>query len=349
MLPVPQQKHLRVQRLAHRQSFLLVALAIALTCTGCATAPRANGEANDDPLEPLNRKIFYANRVIDGVLLRPAAEAYRSVVPYFVQNRFRNVLNNLAEPRIFANNVLQWRLDAAGTTFSRFVLNSIAGVAGMFDIASGEGLSRQTGDFGQTLHGWGFGEGVYLVLPLFGPSNVRDAIGRGVDLYTTAPGPYLPHSTSDAVTAVRVADGVDLRSRNIEALDVIEKTALDYYTQLKSIVRQRRAADLRQVRPVPARPGADDLLDPIAPPAGEKIEPPEKSGAAPDAEARVLAADQPEASSLSLRSRSDFTSASAPPDLSIETNSERRVANSLMVPLKYTSTIFQSAPDTRTR
>ena len=252
---------------------LLGALALCVVCTGCATAPRAVGEANDDPLEPLNRKIFYANRIVDGVLIRPAAEAYRGVVPYFVQDRFRNVLNNLAEPRIFANNVLQWRLDAAGTTFSRFVLNSIAGVAGMFDIASTEGLARQTGDFGQTLHGWGVGEGIYLVLPIFGPSNVRDAIGLGVDMYTTPPGPYLPNSSSDAVTAVRIAGAVDLRSRNIEGLDVVERSSLDYYAQLRSIVRQRRAVDLRQVRPVQERGGPDDLVDPGAP-AGEPLKPP---------------------------------------------------------------------------
>lgn len=274
---------LHVQRRPRfRHWSVFAALLICVVSSGCATAPRASGEANDDPLEPLNRKIFYANRVIDGVLLRPAAEAYRGVVPYFVQDRFRNVLNNLTEPRVFANNVLQWRLDAAGTTFSRFVLNSLAGVGGLFDIASGEGLARQTGDFGQTLHRWGVGEGVYLVLPLFGPSNVRDAIGLGVDLYTTAPGPYLPHSTGTAVTAVRIADGVDLRARNIEALDVIEKTALDFYTQLKSIVRQRRAADLRQVRAGPDRSGPDDLIDPGAPPA-EPAKPTENAESPPKA------------------------------------------------------------------
>jgi phospholipid-binding lipoprotein MlaA len=253
------------------------ALLLCALGAGCATAPRASGEANDDPLEPLNRKIFYANRVIDGVLIRPAAEAYRGVVPYFVQDRFRNVLNNLAEPRIFANNMLQWRLEAAGTTFSRFVLNSIAGVGGMFDIAANEGLKRQTGDFGQTLHRWGFGEGVYLVLPLFGPSNVRDAVGLAVDVYSTPPGPYLPNSSSGAVVAARVTDGIDLRSRNIEGLDVVEKTSLDFYTQLKSIVRQRRAADLREVRPLTGH--RDDLIDPAPqpesanPPPGGKTEP----------------------------------------------------------------------------
>jgi phospholipid-binding lipoprotein MlaA len=257
---------------------LIGALLLCALAAGCATAPRATGEANDDPLEPLNRKIFYANRVLDGVLIRPAAEAYRGVVPYFVQDRFRNVLDNLAETRIFANNLLQWRLEAAGTTFSRFVLNSIAGVGGMFDIATSEGLKRQTGDFGQTLHRWGFGEGIYLVLPVFGPSNVRDTIGLVVDVYSTPPGPYLPNSSSDAVMAVRVAGGVDLRARNIEALDVVEKTSLDFYTQLKSIVRQRRASDLREVRPLAGH--RDDLIDPGAP-QGETLKPPAGEGNAP--------------------------------------------------------------------
>ncbi|HEX2830625.1 MAG TPA: VacJ family lipoprotein [Burkholderiales bacterium] len=241
----------------------LFAFAVCLAFSGCASVP--HGQASDDPLEPLNRKVFEANRVIDGVLIKPVAIAYRGVVPTFVQDRLHYFMRNLAEPRILANNILQGRLDAAGTTFSRFVLNSIAGIGGMFDIATKEGLPRQSGDFGQTLHGWGAGEGVYLVLPVFGPSNVRDAVGLGVDMYTTAPGTYLPNSSSDAVVAMRIADGVDTRARNIEGLEIIENGSLDFYAQLKSIVRQRRDAELAKVRPVKPRPG-DELDDPAAPP-----------------------------------------------------------------------------------
>jgi phospholipid-binding lipoprotein MlaA len=241
---------------------LLIMLVVPLAFAGCASVP--HGQANDDPLEPLNRKIFQVNRVLDGVVIRPAAEAYRGVVPAFVQDRLHYCMRNLAEPRIFANNLLQGRFGAAGTTFSRFVLNSIAGIGGMFDIATKEGLKRQSGDFGQTLHRWGAGEGPYLVLPVFGPSNVRDTVGLGVDFYTTAPGPYLPDSRSDAVVAVRIADGIDTRARNIEGLDLIEKGSLDFYAQLRSIVRQRRDAELSEVRPVKPRPG-DELDDPGAP------------------------------------------------------------------------------------
>jgi phospholipid-binding lipoprotein MlaA len=241
----------------------LSAFAVCLAFSGCASVP--HGQASDDPLEPLNRKVFEANRVIDGVLIKPVAIAYRGVVPTFVQDRLHYFMRNLAEPRVFANNVLQGRFKAAGTTFSRFVLNSIAGIGGMFDIATKEGLPRQSGDFGQTLHGWGAGEGVYLVLPVFGPSNVRDAVGLGVDMYTTAPGTYLPNSSSDAVVAMRIADGVDTRARNIEGLEIIENGSLDFYAQLKSIVRQRRDAELAKVRPVKPRPG-DELDDPAAPP-----------------------------------------------------------------------------------
>lgn len=242
---------------------LFFVLAACLAFTGCASVP--HGQANDDPLEPLNRKVFQMNRVIDGVVLRPAAEAYRGVVPTFVRDRIYHLMRNLAEPRILANNLLQGRFGAAGTTFSRFVLNSIAGIGGMFDIATKEGLQRQSGDFGQTLHGWGAREGPYLVLPVFGPSNVRDTVGLGVDFVTTAPGQYLPDSRSDAVVAMRVAEGVDARARNIEGLDLIEKSSLDFYAQLRSIVRQRRDAELAVVRPVKPRPG-DELDDPAAPP-----------------------------------------------------------------------------------
>ena len=311
----------------HTRSALVryIAVIVCLVVSGCATAPRNGAAATDDPLEPLNRRVFFANRVLDGVLIRPAAEIYRGVVPKFVQDRLHYFMRNLAEVRIFANNLLQGRFGAAGTTFSRFVLNSTAGVGGLFDIATREGLERQTGDFGQTLHGWGVGEGPYLVLPVFGPSNARDTVGLVADLYSTAPGPYLPRSRSAAVIALHVADGVDTRARNIEGLDLIEQSALDFYAQVKSIVRQRRDAELSHVRPVRPRPG-EELEDPGGPPAR-----------------------YPPASSLSPLCLSVLASASGPPDLMIAANSERRAASSLMVPERYTSTIFQSDPDERMR
>ena len=135
----------------------------------------------------MNRVVFDANDAIDAAILRPLAEGYRAVVPQFVRDRIRAFVDNLQEPRIFVNDLLQGRINAAGITFARLYVNTMLGLAGMFDVASGRDLPRQTGDFGETLYFWGVDSGPYLVLPLFGPSNFRDAFGLGVDLYTTPP------------------------------------------------------------------------------------------------------------------------------------------------------------------
>ena len=247
---------------------LRAALAALVLCTalaGCASLS-GSGEsaATGDPIEPLNRVVFSANEAVDRTLIRPAARGYRAVVPEFVRNRIRAMLDNLAEPRIFLNNILQARAQSAGITFVRFLMNSTVGLAGMFDPATGQGLAKQSGDFGQTLYTWGIDSGPYLVLPLFGPSNFRDALGLGVDLFTTPPAHLFNGDTARAVNlSVGTVDGIDLRSRNIETLDAIEANALDFYAQLRSITRQRREAQLRAAR------GLDDtpleLSDPAAP------------------------------------------------------------------------------------
>lgn len=215
-------------------------------------------------MEPLNRAVFNVNTALDDAFIKPAAEAYRAAVPAFVRDRIRSVIDHLAEPRIFVNDVLQGRFNAAGFTFARFFVNTIAGVGGLFDFAGGHGLAKQTGDFGQTLYAWGAADGPYLVLPLFGPSNVRDAFGLGVDLVTTPPALVAAGHSGNAASAVAgVVDGIDLRSRNIETLDEIRASSLDFYAHLKSITSQHRTAQLREARGLDAAP--PELVDPNAP------------------------------------------------------------------------------------
>lgn len=239
-------------------------LALGASLAGCAgMAP--GQRSGDDPLEPLNRAVFDANTVLDESLIRPVADAYRAVVPEFVRDRIRSVIDNLAEPRIFVNDVLQGRFNAAGFTFARFFANTIAGVGGLFDFATMHGLAKQTGDFGQTLSAWGVDDGPYVVLLFFGPSNVRDALGLGVDLVTTPPALVVSGPSGRVINVVvGVVDGVDLRSRNIETLDEIKASALDPYTHLKSVMRQYRAAQLREARGLEAAPA--ELIDPESPP-----------------------------------------------------------------------------------
>ena len=235
-------------------------LIFCVVLAGCATT---SGEraSPDDPLEPLNRAVFNANAAMDEAFIRPIAEGYRKVVPQFIRDRVRSFINNLTEPRIFANDLLQGRGDAAGITFNRFFINSTVGLGGLFDLAAQTGLQMQSGDFGQTLYTWGVGDGPYLVLLFFGPSNLRDAFGLGVDLFTTPPGVFLPgHAGVVIGFTVGTVDGMDLRSRNIESLDEIKASALDYYSHLKSIAQQRRAAELREGRGGPQEP--PELIDP---------------------------------------------------------------------------------------
>jgi phospholipid-binding lipoprotein MlaA len=144
------------------------------------------GEDDNDPLEGLNRGIFEFNRVVDGVLIKPAAQIYRGVLPQQAQDSVRSFLRNLRSPVILANDVLQGDMDRAGSTIGRFLVNTTLGIGGLFDVASELGMPFHDEDFGQTLAVWGVGEGPYLVLPLLGPSNPRDAVGLARSISTCA-------------------------------------------------------------------------------------------------------------------------------------------------------------------
>ncbi len=240
------------------------ALLLCAALAGCATTSGTRDRENNDPLEPMNRAVFDVNDAIDTAIGKPIAEGYRNVLPQFVRDRIRAFIDNLQEPRIFVNNLLQLRINDAGFTFARFYVNSTLGIAGLFDIASEHGLPRQTGDFGQTLAVWGVDSGPYLVLPLFGPSNFRDAFGLGVDFYTTPPAHLVSGATGWWITvSTYMVSGIDLRSRNIETLDQIKEHALDYYAQFRSIARQYREGQIRAAQGLAEQP--DDLVDPGAP------------------------------------------------------------------------------------
>ncbi len=242
----------------------VVSLGLGIALSGCAHLTTGQAGSPDDPLEPLNRAVFETNIALDDALIKPVAQAYRDIVPEFVRDRIRSAIDNLAEPRIFVNDLLQGRLDPAGITLSRFFINTIAGIGGLFDRATPQGFARQSGDFGQTLFAWGVADGPYVVLLLFGPSNVRDTVGLGVDLFTTPPALVVSgHAGRITNAVVGTLDGIDLRARNIETLEEIKKSALDLYVHLKSITRQRREAQLREARGEPEQP--IELTDPGAP------------------------------------------------------------------------------------
>ena len=129
----------------------------------------------------MNRTIFDVNDFLDRLLLRPIAELYRATIPPGIRDRVAGIVTNMKEPVIFANNLLQGEFSKAGVTAERFAINTTIGVGGSFDWANDWHMYQQTGDFGQTLYSWGVGPGPYVVLPLLGPYNARDALGYGVD------------------------------------------------------------------------------------------------------------------------------------------------------------------------
>jgi phospholipid-binding lipoprotein MlaA len=234
------------------------ALVPLLSVASCATPPsdpeaRAQFEATNDPLEPVNRDIFAFNQFFDRVLFKPLAKGYRTVVPEFGRDAIRHFLDNLGEPVVFANNVMQGQFRRADHSAGRFIINSVAGVGGIFDVATRSGLEPESGDFGQTLYSWGVPDGPYLVLPILGPSNPRDAIGMGVGAYMD-PFSYLAadYGAEVATYSRWAATGIDERSRHIEDLDELQRNALDFYAELRSLFRQHRSSELRHGEPAPA-------------------------------------------------------------------------------------------------
>ena len=212
-------------------------------------SPPEQQEEIPDPLEELNRAVFQLNEFLDLIILRPLSEVYRAVFPDPVRDSVRNFLRNLGSPVVFFNDVLQGQGERAQITFGRFLVNTTLGVGGLFDVAAGMGAPYHGEDFGQTLGVWGFKPGIYLVLPILGPSTTRDAIGRVGDVFMN-PLTYV-YSANDLEylpLAFGVTGAVDLRARNIELLDQLKRDALDYYILMRSIYLQIRENEIRNGR-----------------------------------------------------------------------------------------------------
>jgi len=227
--------------------------AAAILGAGCATPPQdpvqraAYDEAND-PLEPVNRYFFEVNYGLDELVVKPLAGWYYTALPNFVQDRVRDFLRHLATPVVLINDLLQGETERAGVTWTRFFLNTTLGVGGLFDVAAEAGLPYHDEDFGQTLAVAGAGEGPYLMLPLLGPSNPRDLIGRVVDSFLD-PTRYVGGDIADLSFVRSGAEGIDLRARNLETLDEIREGAIDYYATIRSLYRQRRDDAIRNGAP----------------------------------------------------------------------------------------------------
>jgi len=235
-----------------------MAAVLPLLVAACAGVPRDASLPIDDPYEETNRHVMKANQEI----LRPASIVVNAAIPGPVHDRLRDFNSNLKEPRIFVNDVLQGRIEAAAHTGARFAMNTVFGVAGLFDIATREGLQQESGDFGQTLFVWGVAEGPYAVRPWFGPGTVRDSVGSVVDMFADPVG----WATGSRVWLSVGQSGLDAAEK-LGQLKQAEDASIDFYSFVRSAYYQQRRAQLREAIGLPNVVDSPALDDPDAEPA----------------------------------------------------------------------------------
>lgn len=231
---------------------LLGPLVIAVMLLGCATPPPSSDreafleyEETNDPIEPANRAVFEFNRALDEMFLQPVSRTYRAVVPLWVRQRISSALDNLRAPVVFFNEIAQGEPKRAASTLVRFGFNSTFGLAGLNDFAKEIGFEKREEDFGQTLAVWGFDSGPYLMLPIFGPSNPRDVVGRVVDIFIDPFNMWTRNTDREVAAFTRGGtDVLDTRTQLLDISDDLEKSSLDLYAAVRSLYRQRRLNDI---------------------------------------------------------------------------------------------------------
>ena len=237
---------------------LCLLVCAGLLLAGCATAPGANPR---DPWEPMNRGVFEFNEAfaaqacavtkdlgLDEVAFKPVAVAYKAVTPRLVRAGVTNFFNNLGDGWSLFNNILQGKLRASVETYFRITVNTILGIGGVFDIASEIGVEPRTEDFGQTLGLWGLPTGPYLVLPFFGPSNVRDALATPADTFGYPVTLVKPVALRNSLAAL---NAVDKRANYLRAGEMLDESALDKYVFSRDVFLQKRRNDIYDGSPPP--------------------------------------------------------------------------------------------------
>lgn len=209
-------------------------LVATLAASGCASGPTANPR---DPLEPFNRGVYQFNDVVDRAVVKPVATAYRDVLPSPVRTGVSNFFNNLQDAWSVVNNALQLKGEATGNSLMRFGVNTFLGFGGVLDIATEMQIERHTKDFGHTLGYWGVGAGPYLVLPLLGPSTLRDTAALTIDRAGNFVSSIDDVPTSNSLMALSL---LDRRAKYLQASDMLDQVALDPYTFTRDAWLQRR-------------------------------------------------------------------------------------------------------------
>jgi phospholipid-binding lipoprotein MlaA len=217
---------------------LALAFTVALGATGCASRGAMTATEVYDPIEPVNRAMYWVNDLGDRYLLRPVASGYRRALPQQLRTGVRNVFSNMLYPVTIANDLMQGKFSQCARDGGRFLLNSTVGLAGIFDPATRIGLAENDEDFDQTLAVWGAGEGPYLMIPIFGPRTLRHLVGDAVDSPLT---PFLGITDGEVDLALGawVINQVDGRSRVLDADQQVYES-FDPYTFVRDAYLQNR-------------------------------------------------------------------------------------------------------------
>ncbi len=232
------------------------ALLLATSLAGCATPPPTNdpdaveaAKVANDPYEPSNRFFYRVSNTLDRYTLKPVAQAYVYAVPAPARTGIHNLVVNFTEPTTFVDAVLEARPKGAGTTLMRYVINTTAGVGGIFDVAKHLGYKEVDDDGGLTLESWGVPPGPYLFLPVIGPRTLTTAVGYGLD-QALSPFTYVPRGygllTLD--TVMYGVTAIDARAAVLHDLDELNKTALDPYATIRSAYQQSQVSRLAKLR-----------------------------------------------------------------------------------------------------
>ncbi len=246
--------HPRALPVRRRSLRLAGALGMLVLATGCATGPRTTAQNPADPFEPLNRSVSRFNDVVDDNVLVPAATAYRKVLPSPVRSGVNNFFGNLGDVWNFANNVFQLKAQNSAETFMRLNVNTFFGLGGLIDVATELGIDRHPEDFGQTLGRWGVPSGPYVVLPLLGPSTVRDTAALPVNVQGDLVRQVADIPVRNSMYVLRI---VDLRSNYLRASQLIGDAALDRYSFTRDAYLQRRRSEVYDGNPPDDGKGAD--------------------------------------------------------------------------------------------
>jgi phospholipid-binding lipoprotein MlaA len=254
---------------APRRAALAFAASALMLLAGCATGPTANPK---DPLEPFNREVSRINDDFDKGVLKPVAQLYSDYIPSPVQAAVDNFFSNVSDVYSAVNNLLQGKPTRAAEDTMRVAINTVLGIGGLIDIATPGGLPKYKEDFGQTLGVWGVPAGPYLVLPLFGPSTVRDTAGMLVDRQIDPSAYFYPVSLRNSLIGVRIVAG---RAQLLGATNLLEEAALDKYAFMRDAYLQRREYLIYDGNP-PARENDESESD------GAPQQPPQEPSQQPD-------------------------------------------------------------------